>query len=409
MDRTTLTARVGCLAILLVGCSQVAAQGTTASWPRVTEQRRQEIMSAADALTRVALPELLQRANAGDVEAQVLAALVYDSGKVVESDLAEAVRWMQAAAASHHPVAQNMLGMRYDMGRGLPQDSQLAVAWLTKSAAQEYAQAQSNLGLMLFEGRGTAASPTEAVRLFRLAADQGNTSGQCRLGIAYALGKGVVLDKQQAVFWYRKAAEGGDVNAQLNLAKAYNFGFGVPRDLAEAAIWYRKAAEQGNTTAQVDLAVAYINGEGVRKDRSEAEKWLKQASEKGSALGSFYFGRLYLREGGSLAGLVAVDKFRLSSQQGYPVAAFTLGQLHAARFGPQSIGKDDVLACTWYTIASDLDKRRDWGQEQPDDVAKMRRELPTRIERIRKSLGSVRSAECESRAADWIAKHLASR
>jgi len=271
-------------------------------------------------------------------------------------------------------MAQNMLGNLYRDASGMPQDAQKALEWYTKAAAQGYAQGQSNLGAAHFDGFGGPANPVEAVRLFRLAAEQDNLDGQSCLGLAYALGKG------------------------------------VKKNLSEAAVWFRKAAEGGEPQAQFGLALAYLRGEGVPRDKREAEKWFKKSSEQGLAVGSFRYGFLYLEKPGPgrldpVATRVGVDSLKLSAEQGYPVAAFVVGEIFSGRMFKYHVETDNLEACTWYVIASSLDKQGRWAKLQPEAVAAMRRDLPGRIEKTRKSLGATQHAECERRASDWMTAH----
>jgi hypothetical protein len=223
-------------------------------------------------------------------------------------------------------------------------------------------------------GEGVEANPVEAVRLFRLAAEQGNVAGQTALGVAY------------------------------------QYGNGVEKDAREAAMWYLKAAEQGDAVAQVDAGISYERGEGVRKDKAAAETWYKKASEQGNAIGSFQLGWLYLAKPGPgrtdpLGTLVALKYLKLSAEQGYPVAAFVLGEVFSYKLFPYHVEKDNLEACTWYAVASHLDKQGQWELEQPAPVAQLRKDLPGRMEKIRKGLAGTQQAECDRRASAWITAH----
>ena len=48
---------------------------------------------------------------------------MYDTGRGVPQDYAEAVRWYRRAAEQEHPGAQNNLGLMYDTDRGVPKAS----------------------------------------------------------------------------------------------------------------------------------------------------------------------------------------------------------------------------------------------------------------------------------------------
>jgi TPR repeat protein len=378
--RAALTAALAVLPPTFAAAQELAkpeaatAQSSGTSAPVVTEARRREILQAASTLTSETFADVLRRAEAGEVESQVLAGIALEEGKAVPKDIDAAVRWVRTAAEKGHPMAQNMLGNMYRDATGMPRDAQKAVEWYTKAAAQGYAQGQSNLGAAYADGFGGPANPVEAVRLFRLAAEQDNLYGQFCLGLAYALGKG------------------------------------VKKNLSEAAVWYQKAAEGGSPGAQLYLGVAYFNGEGVAKDKTEAEKWLKKSSEQGNALGSFHYGLLNLEKPGPgrldpIATRVGVDSLKLSAEQGHPVAAFVVGEIFSGRMFKYHVETDNLEACTWYVIASGLDKQGRWAESPPETVAAMRRDLPGRIDKVRKSLGGTEYAACERRASDWMVEH----
>ena len=103
--------------------------------------------------------------------------------------------------------------------------------------------------------------------------------------------------------------------------------------------------------------------------------------------------------------LVAVNSLKLSAEQGYPVAAFVLGEVFSYRLFPYHVTKDNLEACTWYVIASNLDKQGQWEMEQPEPIAAMRKDLSGRIDKVRKILGAAQHAECERRASDWMTAH----
>jgi len=150
-------------------------------------------------------------------------------------------------------AAQTNMGAMYEKGRGVPQDDAEAVKWYLKAAEQGHAMGQSNLGWMYARGRGIARDDSEAIKWIRKAAEQGNPWGQNRLGMMYEKGQGVPQDHVEAVRWFRKAAELGNALAQDNLGLAYSQGRGLSTDPQEAIRWFRKAAEQGHERAKEHL------------------------------------------------------------------------------------------------------------------------------------------------------------
>lgn len=186
--------------------------------------------------------------------AQAALGALYDTGRGVGADPAEAIRWYRKAAGQGVAAAQMALGMHYEMGRGIGKDEAEAGRWYRKAAEQGYAPAQAALGQLYGAGRGVARDDAEAVRWYRKAADQGIVPAQTRLGEAYSEGNGVGRDAAEAIRWYRKAAEQGDAAAQYDLGWCYQFGLGIAADTSNAVSWYRKAAAQGNERAKNALS-----------------------------------------------------------------------------------------------------------------------------------------------------------
>jgi hypothetical protein len=118
---------------------------------------------------------------------------------------------MRQAADQGHAEAQATLGALYQLGKGVPQDYAQAAVWYRKSAEQGCPFAQRAFGVLLSEGRGVPKDGAEAVMWFRLAAEQGEASAQVNLGAAYQMGGFVPRDFSECYFWY-KVASAGRVN-----------------------------------------------------------------------------------------------------------------------------------------------------------------------------------------------------
>ena len=133
---------------------------------------------------------LLERAKAGDAEAQTNLGVMYYTGEAVSKTAA---------------------------GQVLDNDPGLAAGWFYRAAEQGYADAQFNLGLLYANGEGVPQDMTEAVVLFKKAAEQGHVDAQNNLGALYFTGEGVDRDEQKAIEWFEKAAAQGNEEAIANL------------------------------------------------------------------------------------------------------------------------------------------------------------------------------------------------
>ena len=120
-------------------------------------------------MTALFVLALLMSAEAGDFQAGFEA---YGRG-----DFAAALHEWRPLAEQGDADAQYNLGVMYENGRGVPQNDAEAVKWYRKAAEQGLASAQNNLGLMYANGRGVPQNDAEAVKWYRKAAEQGLAFG----------------------------------------------------------------------------------------------------------------------------------------------------------------------------------------------------------------------------------------
>ncbi|MDP7215749.1 MAG: caspase family protein, partial [Rhodospirillales bacterium] len=128
--------------------------------------------------------------------------------------------------------AQHGLGYMYENGRGVAQDYAQAVHWYRKAAAQGLAEAQHGLGYMYQNSRGVAQDYAQAVRWYRKAAAQGLAKAQTGLGVMYENGRGVAQDYAKAVRWYRKAAAQGGEGGKLARRRLAMLGVSIAEEAA---------------------------------------------------------------------------------------------------------------------------------------------------------------------------------
>ena len=88
----------------------------------------------------------------------------------------EITEWRRDAAQGK-AYAQYNLGMMYDQGRGVRKDYAEAVKWYLLAAQQGNAHAQYNLGVMYSQGQGVRQNKTVAKQWFGKACDNGDQGG----------------------------------------------------------------------------------------------------------------------------------------------------------------------------------------------------------------------------------------
>jgi len=188
--------------------------------------------------------------------------------------------WREKAAKGD-AAAQFNLGIMYDFGRGVVKDEAEAVKWYRKAADQGHAKAQYNLGIMYAEGQGVPKDEAEAVKWYRKAADQGVAEAQYNLGVMYASGLGVVKDEGEAVKWWRKAADQGDAPAQFNLGNMYADGRGVVKDDVVAYKWFLLAGAQAVEEARKGIPI--IERRLTQTQRAEGQRLAREFKPRESA------------------------------------------------------------------------------------------------------------------------------
>lgn len=197
---------------------------------------------------QLALADLKEKAEKGEVEAQVKLAEAYHYGEGVQQDYKECFKWATLATAQASPKGQYRLASLYRRGFGVAKDVERATKLyqkarkgLVKSAEKGNARASFMLGIIFEQGLGIAADKKQALKWFVKAAEQGDAKTQNRLGLWHETGQNVKQDFKAARHWYRKAAEQGDIHALNNLGIMYSEGTGVPKSPKIAIEWYTNA------------------------------------------------------------------------------------------------------------------------------------------------------------------------
>jgi len=209
---------------------------------------------------------LREKAEMGNVDAQMKLGENYLNGFGVAQNNAEAFRWFLRAAENGrngNSVAQLRVAHMYENGVGVGRDNAEALSWYLKSASQGNVEA------------------LEAVKSY---ARQGNQYAQFSLGYLYQNGLGFPQNNMLAASWYQQAADQGNPDAQNSLGIMYENGDGVPRDYVVAFRWYKYSARQGNTYGQANLGRMYLVGRGTAHAHVKAYKWLALAAAKKNAI-----------------------------------------------------------------------------------------------------------------------------
>lgn len=185
--------------------------------------------------------ERLAEAEQGSAEAQFEIGAMYENGRGVTADRAQAQQWYQKAADQKHDRAMHAIARMKDNQRRLE---------MTQSQAESGdVEAQYKLGSMYLTGTGTPPDLQLAAKWLTRAAEKNHTKAQFKLGHIYYVELADEGDMQSALDWFNKAAASNYSPAFYYLGDMYATGSGVTRDYDKARDWYEKARVAGFTPA----------------------------------------------------------------------------------------------------------------------------------------------------------------
>lgn len=161
----------------------------------------------------------------------------------------------------------------------------------------------------------------------------------------------------------RSRAEANETLAMEELARRLLQGVGVTKDPQAGAGWLMRAAQAGSSQAAFNVGVMYERGFVVERDSSKAIEWYRKAVAADLPMAKHNLA-LLLRDGKGAArnGKEAVELLRSAARQGMVGSMFTLGDIYERG---DAAPKDQAAALAWFTIAAELDRQMNKGEETP--------------------------------------------
>ena len=200
------------------------------------------------------LHEVLQKADAGDAEAQWKAAyyIVWENIKEdIEPDwLERAIRYFKLAAEQGYTDAMLDLAAMYNIGRGVTHDMAQALYWWKQAAGVLCGRAFTSLGI--YDGREEDGTYTRtSYGYFLKGALLNEPESISELGVMYINGNYVEQDQRFAFFLYKKCYEliKGDNRYEglgevcLRLGMCYNDGTGIEQNIIIAMRYFMEAIQ----------------------------------------------------------------------------------------------------------------------------------------------------------------------
>ncbi|HEX4767590.1 MAG TPA: caspase family protein [Lichenihabitans sp.] len=253
------------------------------------------------------------------------------------SEATEGIDWIRKAAENGVAVADDYLGMLYEHGRGVSADKAQALAWYRKGAAAGDPRSRSDaerLGATMPADAGSAAAEAQAGpqdpaiaecdRLAALQLDPGRPAGVPGISID-AIKPG---DAEAAVRACRGAVAARPrdprLRMQLGVALIPQYEASKGQGNPEMVASFQQAAEAGYPAAMALLGALYVeeNKDEFKDKKAEGLALLHKAADRGVGFAMAILGEAYERGSG-----VAVDKtealawYRKAVAAGYEEAA----------------------------------------------------------------------------------------
>lgn len=217
-----------------------------------------------------------------------IAKLILSEQNANSEDVEKALGYLRQAVDAQNPYAAYFLGKLYEKGRHIPQNTAEAVRLFRLSAELENEYAAYRLGKLYLGGEGALKDVEEALRWLNFAADKKNQFAEYALGTLYFKGEDVTRDIPKALEYLKRSAAQGNQFAQHRLGKIYLMGEDAPKDVTAALQYLNASTDQGNQYAQYTLGKLYLMGKDVQKDKETAIRWFTLSAAQGNVYAQFF-------------------------------------------------------------------------------------------------------------------------
>jgi TPR repeat protein len=299
---------------------------------------------------------LREAAEQGNVECQWVLSNMYHNGKGgLPVDQSESFKWALKAAQHGHVVAQHNVGGYYHDGYGVERNLEQARYWYGRAAEQGFAHSEWMMGRIYLEGVGVAPNRDEALRWLAKSLAQGHMPTMITLAQMYTDPNGVPMQPQLVFDLQRAASQGGSHYAEFEVGRFYRAGYLNAPDYAQAMVWFNRAAAAGYGPADRDLGAMYEAGQGMPADLSQARSHYERAADLGVSGAIQRMGELY-RDGQG----VSID----------PVAAYMWFAIGARMGAPESENALEIMKprCTQSQRAMAETRVNAWVAEHPSAI-----------------------------------------
>lgn len=252
------------------------------------------------ALARAEFMNSVQAAEAGDIDAQIRVAKMFEEGTYgANKDFYTALSWYEKAAHNGNTNAQIKVAEVYFFGKdGIEKNMAEAAKWYKLLVQKNNIVAMNNLANLYMKGDGVPQDLAYATELYTKAAELGDEVAQYNLGRAYRDGRGVEKNPQMARKWLEKSLAQGYADANLPLAKILLEDTGNKNILEAQQLIKNIPVEEQDSPSYFSLMGDYYSalGKSSPENYQLAYQWYTKAADQGSGYAQFMLAEL-LRQG----------------------------------------------------------------------------------------------------------------
>lgn len=197
-------------------------------------------------------------AKAGQIDAQLKLAKIYQKGKQAPKSLSRQRKWLMAAANQGNVEAYTALGNLNVNKHALEfYDIEEAFIWLSKAAGLGDKDAQYRLARVYGANDSIYSDREKMMELYESTAEQDYIPSINQLGYIFENGYyDFEVDYKKALKYYEQAEKLKDDFAFTALSRFYYKGYGVQKDLQKSYAYAKKAIELGTRDDQKINSIA---------------------------------------------------------------------------------------------------------------------------------------------------------
>lgn len=271
-----MNAQIGSMKITLIQGDEIHQ-----SQPAIRALTAAEVAraNARNSKNRDSFERALWEADQGNIQAMYQVGQYYESGKGVEKNYAQAMRWYKSAFFTGEKYGAVAVGNLYENGLGVEKNLKKALTWYKRGSAVNEPEARNRVKCvrkLINQPAIRIVEPPRVIPPPKNGCDRGTNLWNLAMR-AYRKRRW-----ERAYKYFKLAAQNGKVRAFRQLADMYYKGEGLPdSDYKKAFQYYKLAAEQKSGYAMHQIGLMYLRGEGVEPSKLDALAWLGNAVNAG--------------------------------------------------------------------------------------------------------------------------------